>query len=131
MTNTTSRKTIRVLKHHLRNVDKFDFYSSELPNTFKSHLSGLNDKSSRALLDLRTFVMGLGKTVVEQIRPHRIVYAKSLTFRTFLDVRPAVNSLVIEIRKSRHEPIVEHTIRSVEDLQSIKDQIARAYETIE
>ena len=112
-------------------MDKFDFYSSKLPNTFESHLSGLNDESSKAFLDLRTFVMGLGKTVVEQIRPHRIVYAKSLTFRTFLDIQPAVNSLVIEIRKSRHEPIVEHTIRSREDLETIKHQIAMAYETIE
>ena len=112
-------------------MDKSDFYSEKLPITFESHLGRLNDAATKALLDLRTFVMGLGKAVVEQIRPHRIVYAKSLTFRTFLEIRPANDSLVIAIRKSRHEPVVEHTVRSGENFESIKHQIAMAYETIE
>lgn len=112
-------------------MDKPGHPSEKLPITFESHLGGLNDVARNALLDLRTYVLGLGNTVIEQIRPHRIVYAKSLTFRTFLDIRPANDSLVIAVRKSRSEPTVEHMIRSGGDLESIKHEIGMAYKTIE
>jgi hypothetical protein len=112
-------------------VDKSGLHSEKLPITFESHLGGLNDAARKALLDLRTYVLGLGNNVIEQIRPHRIVYAKSLTFRTFLDIRPANDSLVIAVRKNRCEPTVEHTIMSGEDLESIKHEIGMAFKTIE
>ena len=63
-------------------------------------------------------------------RPHRIVYAKSLTFRTFLDIQPKKDSLTISLRKGRNESTINHKVKTVEDIESVKPQIANAYENI-
>lgn len=86
-----------VLRH---NDQKNLFYSDKWAAiSFESHLSGLEEQTKALLLELRNFVISLGSNVIEEIRPHRIVYAKSLTFRTFLDMQPRNDSLIISIRK--------------------------------
>lgn len=62
---------------------------------FETHLDSLKEPAKTILLDLRNFVKSLGGTVIEEVRPHRVVYAKTLNFRIFLDVEPAGDSLVI------------------------------------
>ena len=37
---------------------------------------------------IRKFCLELGDNVIEDVRMHRIVYCKSMTFRWFLDVEP-------------------------------------------
>ena len=83
-----------------------------------------------SILDLRNFVKSLGNNVIEEIRPHRIAYAKSLTFRTFLDIQPKMDSLTISLRKSRNESIITQTIKTVEDIENVKPQIVEAYKKI-
>ena len=83
-----------------------------------------------SILDLRHFVKSLGNNVIEEIRPHRIAYAKSLTFRTFLDIQPKKDSLTISLRKSRNESIITQTIKTVEDIENVKPQILEAYKKI-
>ena len=70
------------------------------PNSipFETHLERLNEPVKTIMLDLRDFVKSLGGNVIEEVRPHRVVYAKTMNFRTFLDVEPAGDSLVISIR---------------------------------
>jgi hypothetical protein len=68
----------------------------------------------------------LGDNVIEEVRPHRITYAKSLTFRTFLDIQPRKDSL----RKSRNESTIDHTVKTVQDMENVKLQIAETYEKI-
>src|ERR671921_157748 len=79
-------------------MSKFGFYSDKPAVSFENHLSGLEEHAKALLLDLRDFTRSLGSNVIEEIRPHRIVYAKSLTFRTFLDIQPRNDCLVISIR---------------------------------
>jgi len=98
--------------------------------SFESHLSSLEQESRNLLLEIRDFVKSLGTNIIEEIRPHRIVYAKSLTFRTFLDIQPRSNTLVISIRKSRTEPSSVKTIERSGQLNDIKNQIADAYTSI-
>jgi hypothetical protein len=62
--------------------------------------------------------------------PHRIVYAKSLTFRTFLDIQPKRDSLTISLRKSKSESIMIQTVKTIEDIDNVKPQIVEAYERI-
>ena len=57
-------------------------------------------------------------------------YAKSLTFRTFLDIQPKMDSLTISLRKSRNESIITQTIKTVEDIENVKPQILEAYKKI-
>jgi predicted transport protein len=82
------------------------------------------------LTDVRNFVKGLGDNVIEEVRPHRITYAKSLTFRTFLDIQPRKDSLTISLRKSRNESTTDHTAKTVEDIEDVKPQIEEAYKKI-
>ena len=112
-------------------MSKFGLYSDKsaaIP--FENHLEGLEEETKTLLLDLRNFVKSLGDNVIEEVRPHRITYAKSLTFRTFLDIQPRKNSLTISLRKSRNESTTDHTAKTVEDIENVKPQIAEAYKKI-
>jgi hypothetical protein len=109
----------------------FGLYSDKARDiSFESHLSSLEQEPRQILLEIRDFVKSLGSNVIEEIRPHRIVYAKSLTFRTFLDIQPRNNALVISIRKNRAEPASVNTIQSSLQSADIKTQIAAAYTSI-
>ena len=113
-------------------MSKFGLYSgnSAVSIPFESHLEGLEEETKTLLLDLRNFVKSLGDNVIEEVRPHRITYAKSLTFRTFLDIQPRKDSLTISLRKSRNESTTDHIAKTVQDIENVKPQIAEAYKNI-
>ena len=113
-------------------MSKFGLYSdnSAASIPFESHLEGLEEETKTLLLDLRNFVKSLGDNVIEEVRPHRIKYAKSLTFRTFLDIQPRKDSLTISLRKSRSESTTDHKAKTVQDMENVKPQIAEAYKKI-
>jgi hypothetical protein len=107
------------------------FYSEKPPSLdFESHLTRVEEEMKKILLDLRKFVESFGNDIIEEVRPHRIVYAKSLTFRTFLDIKPEIHQLIVSIRKGRIQPVMTHTIKNVQEFESIKMQILEAYKTI-
>jgi len=66
-------------------MSKFGLYSDKSAIPFENPVEGLEEQAKTSLLDLRNFVKSLVNNVIEEVRPHRIVYAKSLTFRTFLE----------------------------------------------
>jgi hypothetical protein len=111
-------------------MNKFGLYSDESAIPFENHLEGLEEETKNSLLNLRNFVKGLGNSVIEEVRPHRIVYAKSLAFRTFMDIQPKKNSLTISLRKGRNESTISHTVKTVEDMENLKPQIVNAYDDI-
>jgi len=111
-------------------MSKFGIYSDKPSISFESHLEKLEEQNKNLLLNLRDFVKSLGNNIIEEVRPHRIVYAKSLTFRTFLDVQPRNDCLIVSIRKGRSQPIISHTLSTSQELEDIKRQIAEAYKTI-
>ena len=111
-------------------MSKFGFYSDKPAVSFESHLSGLEEHAKALLLDLRDFTRSLGSNVIEEIRPHRIVYAKSLTFRTFLDIQPRNDCLVISIRKGRTETPASYIAKSTQELEGLKHEIEKTYNTI-
>jgi predicted transport protein len=111
-------------------MSKFGLYSDRSTIPFENHLEGLEEETKTLLLNLRNYVKSLGNSVIEEVRPHRIVYAKSLTFRTFLDIQPKKDSLTISLRKGRNESTINHTVNTAEDIENVKPQIANAYENI-
>jgi predicted transport protein len=111
-------------------MSKFGLYSDRSAIPFENHLEGLEEETKTLLLNLRNYVKSLGNSVNEEVRPHRIVYAKSLTFRTFLDIQPKKDSLTISLRKGRNESTINHTVKTAEDIENVKPQIANAYENI-
>ena len=113
-------------------MSKFGLYSdkSSASIQFESHLEGLKEEIKTLLLDLRNFVKSLGNNILEEVRPHRIVYAKTLTFRTFLDIQPRTDSLMISVKKGRIEPPTIHTVKTAQELEHIKFEITEAYKRI-
>src|SRR5918911_2657216 len=111
-------------------MSKFGIYSAKPAIPFESHLEKLEEQIKNSMLNLRDFVKSLGNNIIEEVRPHRIVYAKSLTFRTFLDVQPKNDSITISVRKTRTEPPTVHIAKTQQELEHIKYQIAEAYKTI-
>ena len=105
------------------------FVSGSRP-PFENHLVNLKEPARGIMLELRAFAMSLGPQVIEEVRPHRVVYAKTLTFRTFLDVEPAADHLIVEVRAGRQAPPVRMAVRTQEDLGQAKKAIAEAYEKV-
>jgi hypothetical protein len=82
----------------------------------------------RPLFDkIRNYCLSLGKNVVEDVRMHRIVFGKSMTFRFFADIEPQRDSVIIKIRKDRKEPQTEIEIKPDESLDKIKSLLLDAY----
>ena len=108
----------------------FDNMSGRI--TFESHLEKLKEPIRPIMADLRKFVISLGSNVIEEVRPHRLVYAKTLNFRIFLDIEPtAGDSLILSIRYGRGAPPVSVMVRTIEDAERAKKQIAEAYQKIQ
>jgi hypothetical protein len=102
--------------------------------TFESHLEKLKEPVRPIMVDLRKFVISLGSNVIEEVRPHRIVYSKTMNFRTFLDIEPTTgggDSLVLSIRYGRGTPPVSLMVMTIEDAERAKKQIAEAYQKIQ
>ena len=101
--------------------------------TFESHLEKLKEPVRPIMVDLRKFVISLGSNVIEEVRPHRIVYSKTMNFRTFLDIEPTTggDSLVLSIRYGRGTPSVSLMVMTIKDAERAKKQIAEAYQKIQ
>ncbi len=79
---------------------------------------------------LRQFCLSLGSNVVEDIRAHRIVFGKSLSFRWFVDLEPDQQGIIVKIQKNRKEPFNTISIKPNQDLDELKKLILDAYNTI-
>jgi predicted transport protein len=79
---------------------------------------------------LREYCLSLGKNVIEDVRMHRVVFCKSMTFRFFADMEPQRNSILIKIRRDRKEPQKELEIKADQNLDEIKNFLFDAYNTI-
>ena len=99
--------------------------------TFETHLDGLEEPAKTAMVDLCNYVKSLGSNVIEEVRQHRVAYAKTMNFRTFLDIAPAGNSLSVTIRYGRAAPPTMAVVRTVQDAENVKKQIADAYQKIQ
>lgn len=79
---------------------------------------------------LRQYCVSLGGNVVEDVRAHRIVYGKVLSFRWFADLEPEGDSIIVKIQRDRKEPFKTIMIKNSNEQDSIKKLIIDAYNTI-
>ncbi len=87
--------------------------------------------SIKPLFDLlRDYCFSFGKNVIEDVRMHRIVFCKSMSFRFFADLEPQHESILIKVRRDRKEPQKEILIKPGQDLGEIKNLLLDAYNTI-
>jgi hypothetical protein len=79
---------------------------------------------------IREFCFSLGDKVIEDVRMHRIVFCKSMTFRWFVDVEPGTEWVIIKIQKSRKEPIQIIEIKKEQGISEFSQIIKDAFEEI-
>src|SRR5210317_1868428 len=79
---------------------------------------------------IREFCFSLGEKVIEDVRMHRVVFCKSMTFRWFVDVEPEREGVIIKIQKSRKEPIQIIHIKEEEGISKYIEIIKDAFEKI-
>jgi hypothetical protein len=111
-------------------MNAFGFVNNNAGLQFEDHLTSLRGDIREILLELRRFVKSLGEMVIEEVRPHRIVYAKTLNFRTFLDIQPKDDRLAIVVKHGRGKAENAFLISSEKDLEAVKSQISQAFQDI-
>ena len=79
---------------------------------------------------IREFCFNLGENVVEDVRMHRVVFCKSMTFRWFADVEPQKEGVIIKLQKNRKEPLEIIQINKDQQILEFGDLIKKAYEQI-
>ena len=80
--------------------------------------------------ELRNYCFTLGKNVIEDVRMHRVVFAKSIKFRSFADIEPQRDSVTIKVKKDRKELEKELQIKLNDNLDEIKKLLLDAYTSI-
>jgi len=79
---------------------------------------------------IREFCFSLSDKVVEDVRMHRVVFCKSMTFRWFADVKPEREGVIIKIQKNRKETIQIIQIRKDQKILEFSQTIKDAFEEI-
>ena len=79
---------------------------------------------------IREFCFKLDENVIEDVRMHRVVFCKSMTFRWFLDVEPKREGVKIKIQKNRKDPIQIIQIRKEQNISEFSEFFKEAYENI-
>jgi len=101
------------------NKRSYDDFKKQIPNTVQPLFDSV-----------REFCLSLGENVVEDVRMHRVVFGKSMTFRWFVDIEPKSECIIIKIQKSRKETPQILQIRSGQDSIELKEIIKNAFQTI-
>jgi len=78
---------------------------------------------------IREFCFSLGDKV-EDVRMHRVVFCKSMTFRWFADVEPKRDGVIIKIQKNRKEPIQIIQIKKDQKISEFTQTVKNAFEEI-
>ena len=79
---------------------------------------------------IREFCFSLGDKVIEDVRMHRVVFCKSMTFRWFADVEPEREGVIIKIQKNRKDPIEIIQMKKDQEISIVTQIIKNAFEEI-
>ncbi len=80
--------------------------------------------------EMREFCFSLGDSIIEDVRMHRVVFCKSITFRWFADLEPSEEGIILKIQKNRKEPVQIIKILKDEDITRQKEIIQNAFNEI-
>jgi len=79
---------------------------------------------------IRKVCFNLGENVLEDVRMHRVVFCKSMTFRCFIDVEPEKDGVKIKIQNSRKDPIQTIQIKKDQQISEFTELFKAAYQNI-
>jgi predicted transport protein len=98
--------------------------------TYDDFKKQLSSQVKPVFEEIRNYCFSLGNNVIEDVRMHRIVFCKSMTFRHFADIEPQRESVIAKIRRDRKEPIREIEVKPEQSLDDLKNLLAEAYSNI-
>ena len=88
-------------------------------------------KKVQPLFDsLRDYCFSIGSNVIEDVRMHRVVFCKSISFRWFADFEPQNDGILIKIQRDRKEPQKHIEIKLDSNLEEIKQILNDAFQNI-
>ena len=79
---------------------------------------------------LRTYCKSLDDKVIEDVRMHRVVFCKTMTFRWFADLEPTEKSIIIKIQKERKTEPKILEVTPEQELTKIEATLKDAFTTI-
>lgn len=106
------------------------FFSSGNKRSYNDFKENISPQIQSLFDSLRDFCFSLGSNVIEDVRMHRVVFCKSITFRWFVDMEPDKDSILLKIQRNRKEPFSTMKIKVDDDLEQVKKLLKDAYITI-
>lgn len=106
------------------------FFSSGNKRSYNDFKENISPQIQSLFDSLRDFCFSLGSNVIEDVRMHRVVFCKSITFRWFVDMEPDKDSILLKIQRNRKEPFSTMKIKVDDDLEQVKELLKDAYITI-
>jgi len=106
------------------------FFSSENKKSYVDFKKQISPKIQSLFDSLREFCLSLGSDVLEDVRMHRVVFCKTITFRWFVDMEPKEDTILLKIQKNRKEPKKIIYLKTDENLDIVKDILKDAFNTI-
>lgn len=104
--------------------------SSGNKRTFENFKNQIPKSSLTLFQELRDYCLSMGQNVVEDVRMHRIVFGKSLTFRWFADLEPLPEGILVKVQKNRKEQPTTIMIQNNENTEALKNLIKEAFTEI-
>jgi len=104
--------------------------SSGNKRTFENFQNQIPKASLILFKEIRDYCLSLGENVVEDVRMHRIVFGKSLTFRWFADLEPLPEGVLVKVQKNRKEQPTTIMIQNNENTEALKNLIKEAFTEI-
>ena len=104
--------------------------SSGNKRTFENFKNQIPRQSLALFEALRDYCLSLGENVVEDIRMHRIVFGKSLTFRWFADLEPLPEGVLVKVQKNRKEPPFITKVQNDGNTEELKSLLQEAFTEI-
>ena len=88
-------------------------------------------ESVKPLFDkLRKYCKSLDDKVIEDVRMHRVVFCKTMTFRWFADLEPTQSSIIMKIQKERKVEPKIFEVTPEQELTEIEFILKDAFTTI-
>ena len=107
-----------------------ELISSGNKRTFENFQNQIPKSSLLLFKELRNYCLSLGENVVEDVRMHRIVYGKSMTFRWFADLEPLPEGVLVKIQKNRKEQPTTIMMQNNGNTEDLKNLLKEAFSEI-
>lgn len=106
------------------------FFSVGNKRSYADFKKQIPSQTQSIVENLRDFCFSLGDNVIEDVRMHRIVFCKSITFRWFADIEPENETILLKIQKNRKENQEIIRLKPDDNLEHVKKILRDAFETI-